>query len=174
MEIEALYHAHGRALYAFIYTKVGNREAAEDLTSAVFEKALARLDLAREEHSGVAWLYQVARHAVADYWRAGHAERVLAFEDAHTPLPPCAASDVDRQEHTAARARALLTRLPENYRTVLTHRVLDGLSVAETATRMGTTEGNVKVLLHRALKHAAARGEKDTVGRREDSTADER
>ncbi len=174
MEIDALYHAHGRALYAFIYTKVGNREAAEDLTSAVFEKALTRLDLAREEHSGVAWLYRVARHAVVDYWRAGHTGRVVAFEDAYTSLPPCSAPDVDRQEHTAARARALLARLPENYRTVVTHRILDGLSVAETAARMGTTEGNVKVLLHRALKHAAAQGEDATGAPEEDRMTDER
>src|SRR5437868_5373546 len=32
---EAVYRTHARAIYGFIYVKVGNREAAEDLTSEV-------------------------------------------------------------------------------------------------------------------------------------------
>ena len=66
------------------------------------------------------------------------------------------------QDHTAARARALLDRLPENYRTVLAYRLLEGATVTETARRMGTSEGNVKVLQHRALKRAARLPESDS------------
>jgi len=57
--------------------------------------------------------------------------------------------------------KGLLEQLPENYRTVLVCRLLEGLSVAETARRMGTSEGNVKVLRHRALKRAAESREGD-------------
>ncbi len=71
LDADALYRAYVRPLYLFIYGKVGNREAAEDLTSEVFVKALTHLDSSREERSIVAWLYRVARNAVADYWRAG-------------------------------------------------------------------------------------------------------
>jgi len=49
----------------------------------------------------------------------------------------------------------LLQALPERDREVLTYRFLLGLSVRETAVRMGLTEGNVKTLQFRALKHAA-------------------
>ena len=71
VDAEALYRTHVRPLYTFVYSKVGNRETAEDITSEVFTKALTHLDPTREEHSIVAWLYRVARNAVADYWRAG-------------------------------------------------------------------------------------------------------
>jgi RNA polymerase sigma-70 factor (ECF subfamily) len=67
-----------------------------------------------------------------------------------------------RQEQAATRARALLARLPAHYRAVLSYRLLDGLSVAETARCMGTSEGNVKILQHRALKRAAELWEEDT------------
>jgi RNA polymerase sigma-70 factor (ECF subfamily) len=153
MDVDGLYRAHVRALYAFIYRRVGNREAAEDLTSDVFVKALTHLDPTREEHSIVAWLYRVARNAVADYWRQGYAGGVV-LEEARMPGTPPPARDSVPQDHTAARARALLDRLPENYRTVLVYRLLEGASVTETARRMGTSEGNVKVLQHRALKYA--------------------
>ena len=162
VDAEALYRTQVRPLYTFIYSKVGNREAAEDLTSEVFTKALTHLDPTRDAHSIVAWLYRVARTTVADYWRAGRGARVIAFEEARTARQAPPAADVAHQEQTATRARALLARLPENYRTVLSHRVLDGLSVAETARCMGTSAANVKVLQHRALKRAAELREDET------------
>src|SRR5438067_8774759 len=164
VDAEALYRTHVRALYTFIYSKVGNREAAEDITSDVFTKALMHLDPTRAEHSIVAWLYRVAHNAVADYWRAGRGSRVIAFEEARTARQSPPTADVVRQEQAATRAGALLARLPEHYRAVLSYRLLEGLSVAETARRMGTSEANVKVMQHRALKRAAEL--------REDETAD--
>jgi RNA polymerase sigma-70 factor, ECF subfamily len=163
VDAEALYRTHVRPLYTFIYSKVGNREAAEDITSEVFTKALTHLDPTRGEHSIVAWLYRVAHNAVADYWRAGCGARVIALEEARTARRSPPATDVMRQEQAATRARALLARLPEHYRAVLSYRLLDGLSVAETAQCMGTSEGNVKILQHRALKRAAELREEDTV-----------
>jgi RNA polymerase sigma-70 factor (ECF subfamily) len=163
VDTEALYRTHLRPLYTFIYSKVGNREAAEDLTSEVFTKALTHLDHTREEQSIVAWLYRVAHNAVVAYWRAGHGARVIALEEVRLAHQSPPAPDVVRQEQTAARARALLARLPENYRTVLSHRLLEGLSVAETARCMGTSEGNVKILQHRALKRAAELWEDDSI-----------
>ena len=155
LDVEGLYRAHVRGLYAFVYARVGNREAAEDITADVFVKALTHLDLARAEHSIVAWLYRVARNAVTDYWRQGHGRAMVALEDAPAArTQPPAVLDVARQTDTAAQARALLDRLPENYRTVLSYRLLDGASVAETARLMNLGEGNVKVLQHRALRWA--------------------
>lgn len=161
VDAEALYRAHVRSLYAFIYSKVGNREAAEDITSDVFVKALAHLDPSREEHSIVAWLYRVARNAVNDYWRAGQGARVIALEEARTARIPLTAPDTAHHDQTAARASALLAQLPENYRSALAHRLIEGLSVAETARRMNISEANVKVLQHRALKRAAELREED-------------
>src|ERR671924_2402054 len=57
-------------IYRFIYPKVGNREAAEDLTSQVFLKAVRWLAQDRSADSIRAWLYTVARSTIADYWRA--------------------------------------------------------------------------------------------------------
>lgn len=158
-DAEAIYRTHVRAIYAFVYGKVGNREAAEDITSEVFARALTRIDPAREERSIVAWLYRVARNSVVDYWRANGAAHVIAFEDALAVRSIPMASDPVRSQETAARAHALLARLPDNYRAVLSYRLLQGLSVAETARQMGISETNVKVLQHRALKRAADVGE---------------
>lgn len=165
-DLDALYRAHVRAVFGFIYSRVGNREAAEDLTSEVFVRALAHLDPTREERSIVAWLFRVARNAINDYWREGHSAQVIALDNVRLARGIAAPPDLARQEQTARRATALLQQLPENYRTVLTHRLIEGLSVAETARQMGTTEGNVKVLQYRALKRAAELRESEDANER--------
>jgi RNA polymerase sigma-70 factor (ECF subfamily) len=57
--------------------------------------------------------------------------------------------------------RRLLSRLPEQYAKVLELRFLHRLSVAETASRLGITNGNAKVLQYRALRKAALLVEAD-------------
>ena len=103
VDAEALYRTQVRPLYTFIYSKVGNREAAEDLTSAVFTKALTHLDPTREEQSIVAWLYRVARNAVVDYWRAGRGTHVVTFEEARM------ARQAPRRARPASHERTLRT-----------------------------------------------------------------
>jgi RNA polymerase sigma-70 factor, ECF subfamily len=152
---DTVYRAHARAIYGFIYVKVGNREAAEDLTSEVFLRAVSHLDPTREERSILAWLYRVATNLINDYWRSHHGAQVIELDEARlqraAPPPP----DVVRQEETTRRAVHILQQLPNNYGLVLRCRLLDGMSVAETARHMNTSEANVKVMQHRALKHAS-------------------
>ena len=158
---DALYRTHIRPIYGFVYSKVGNREAAEDLTSEVFVRALAHMDPTRDERSIVAWLYRVARNLVNDYWRVGYAAQVIDIDEMRNLRSPTASPDTARQDQAAQRATKLLKMLPDNYRTVLQHRLLEGLSIAETAEKMATSPANVKVLQHRALKRAAELRESD-------------
>src|SRR3989338_11153519 len=58
-------------LYRFIYFKVGSKEEAEDLCSAVFLKAwnyILEKSLI-EEKSLKALLYKIARNSIIDYYR---------------------------------------------------------------------------------------------------------
>src|SRR5215475_12019055 len=68
--LQNLYQEHLGPIYRYIYSKVGNREEAEDLTSQVFLKAVRSLDRERSHASMRQWLFQVARTTIADYWRA--------------------------------------------------------------------------------------------------------
>jgi RNA polymerase sigma factor (sigma-70 family) len=159
---DELYRAHVRPIYCFIYSKVGNRETAEDLTSDVFVRALSHLDPTREEHSIIAWLYRVARNLVTDYWRQGQSTSVIALDQVRNLRASTFKPDILRQDQTARSANDLLAMLPSNYRSVLQYRLIEGLSVAETAEKMSTSVANVKVLQHRALKRAAELRGSDT------------
>ena len=162
---EAIYDEHVTAIHRFVYARVGNRPDAEDLTGQVFMRAVEQLDVDRPAPQISAWLYRVAQNAVADYWRAFYrlpqigVEQVAAAWEPVMPQPdPHADAEADR---AATAVRRLLKRLPEQYARVLELRFLHRLSVAETASQLGISHGNAKVLQYRALRKAALLVEAD-------------
>jgi RNA polymerase sigma-70 factor (ECF subfamily) len=66
---------------------------------------------------------------------------------------------MEPDDRASVRVQALLRRLPDHYRRVLELRFLERLSVAETASAMGITSGNARVLQYRALRRAALIGD---------------
>lgn len=169
---EALYTRNVAAIYHFIYSKVGNREEAEDLTSQVFMKAARGVDPQRQEQSVQAWLFQVARTTVADHWRDFYRHRTDSLERLlETGLEVAAGAGDANLRPPDDRVQRILAQLPARYRDVLTHRFLLNLSIRETAERMGLSEANVKVLQYRALHRAAAFELGELAGRGEVSEA---
>lgn len=155
-----LYQENLGVVYRFVYSKVGNREEAEDLTSQVFLKAVRGLDRERGSQSIQSWLYQVARTTIADYWRVFYKVRATSLE---SMLEQGWEEPAEERVELASyrpeeRVRRLLELLPPHYREVLTCRFLLNLSIKETAERMRLSEANVKVLQFRALKKAAEVG----------------
>jgi RNA polymerase sigma-70 factor (ECF subfamily) len=146
-------------IYRYVYSYVRNRQEAEDLTSQIFLKAVRSLNLEQSVHSRQAWLFQVTRTTMADYWRA-HYRRPATHsleELVEAGWEGPAGEEGATLSGSAAeeRVQAILQLLPVRYREVLTYRFLLNLSVRETALSMGVTETNVKVMQFRALKRAA-------------------
>src|SRR5438876_10911671 len=60
-EFQSFYQENLNLIYRYIYSKVENREDAEDLTSQIFVKAVRSVDAERGPQSMQKWLFQVAR-----------------------------------------------------------------------------------------------------------------
>jgi RNA polymerase sigma-70 factor, ECF subfamily len=157
-EFQAFYRENLHLIYRYVYSKVGNREEAEDLTSHIFLKAVRSLNYERGPYSTRSWLFRVAHTTITDYWRAhGHiaTSSLEALLEAGWEGP--AEGDLfGIGARAIERLQRLLQALPERYQEVLTCRFLLGLSIRETAVRMNLAEGNVKAVQLRALKRAAA------------------
>jgi RNA polymerase sigma-70 factor (ECF subfamily) len=143
-------------IYRFIYAKVGNREAAEDLTSQVFLKAVRWLAQDRSADSIRAWLYTVARSTVADYWREQSQHPTVPLEDPDAVLF-CGREGPEEVRRTRERAWRILDALPEREREVLRLRFLHGYTAGETGRELGLTPDHVRVLQLRALRRTARR-----------------
>jgi len=156
-EFSTFYQENLGLIYRYVYSKVGNREEAEDLTSQIFMKAVRGVDTERGSLSVQKWLFQVARTTIADYWRIHYRVSTSSLEELLEAgwEGPAEEEAIAISSRPAERVQRILRALPEHYREVLTCRFLLNLSIRDTALRMGLTEANVKVLQFRALKRAA-------------------
>jgi len=138
-EFQTFYQENLGLIYRYVYSKVGNREEAEDLTSQIFLKAVRDLDLSREAYSTKTWLFQVARTTIADYWRVHYRVTTKSLEDLLEAgwEGPAEAELLARSERSVEWIQRILQALPERYRKVLIYRFLLKLSVKDTAVSMG-------------------------------------
>ncbi|MDQ6919469.1 MAG: sigma-70 family RNA polymerase sigma factor [Candidatus Dormibacteraeota bacterium] len=138
-------------VYAFIFSRVGNRPDAEDLTQQVALKAIPRLRAGASAASIRAYLFATARSALGGFWAAKFGMAQEELQEGLTSSPPA----YSHSEDSADRATRILARLPDNYRRVLELRFLRGYSIKEVAAELKATPGSVKVMQLRALRAAA-------------------
>jgi RNA polymerase sigma-70 factor (ECF subfamily) len=150
-----LYEIHFERIYAFIANRVRDRDTAEDLTSDVFQKALASLP--KYESRGApfgAWLIRIAANAVADQYKRAAREAPASGE----PQEPAVNLDPEATEYRARLFR-LVNQLPSDQRQVIFERFVEQRSIREIAQQFGRSEGAVKQLQFRALQNLRARME---------------
>lgn len=150
---DELYADNVVRLYRLLYSKVGNRPDAEDLTAEVFLAAYGplRLDVSRGEVR--AYLARTAATVLASFWRRRLGREITGIDlDA-------AAEFLERPPPdglAARRAQRILAVLPARSRRILELRFLERRSLRDSAEAMGVSVANAKVLQHRALRMAAA------------------
>jgi RNA polymerase sigma factor (sigma-70 family) len=149
---DAIYLDNVTRIYRLMYSKVGNRSDAEDLTAEVFVAALGPLRVSASRGEVRGYLVATARTVLAGYWRRRLGVEVTTID----PDAELQSRDEPEQSSQAPeRARRVLGSLPERYRQILELRFLRAMSLKEAASEMDVTVGNAKVLQHRALRLAA-------------------
>ena len=135
----------------FAYTRqmlAGSRSDAEDALQDVFLRAYGALRLDDRPVTLRAWLYRVAHNRCVDQLRRPLPAPVDLFDVSRTPLHDPLA-EAERREDLR-RLVADVRRLPEQQRSALLMRELEGLSYAELADALGITIPAVKSVLVRA------------------------
>jgi len=146
-----LYEMYCPKIYSYLaYHLNGRFEAAEDLTEEVFMKALQNLGSFQfREVPFSSWLYRIAHNHLIDYVRASKKTQSVNLEDAEHLLfaKDRLDSRLDRQTLSAA-----LSKITEDQRQIVLMRIVQGLSITETAKAVGKSEDSVKQLQSRGLK----------------------
>jgi RNA polymerase sigma-70 factor (ECF subfamily) len=162
-----IYDLYLRRVYAFCLAKTGDTHVAEDMTSQTFERALNAIG--RYEDRGAplsSWLFRIAGNVLIDRGRRAGRETPIGEESIPEERIQAGGEDDPEQEverwERAERIRAAVDTLPADQKRAVQLRYFDGLSVAETAQRVGRNENATKQLLFRAMTSLRARlGERD-------------
>lgn len=144
---------YGDRLYDVAFRLCQSEDAAKELVSRTFERAIERIALFSGGSSLYTWLYSI----LVNFWRMDLRSRkseLVSFTDV---IPDRPDDRPDPAETLAAKAdaeaiRAAVARLPAHYRAVTVFRYFEDMSVPEIAKVLGIPEGTVKFRLHKAKK----------------------
>ena len=146
-----LYDMHVDRVYKHIYYRVGNEADAEDLTQQVFLKAWQAIDRYKKMASPfVAWLMTISHNLVIDFYRSKKDKVYLEAEvlaNGSAPSP----ERVTEARFEQQRLRRAILQLGSDEQQVVILRFMEGFEFAEIASLLKKKEGNVRVILHRAL-----------------------
>jgi RNA polymerase sigma-70 factor (ECF subfamily) len=149
-----LYDSYVDQVYRYIFFRVSDSQTAEDLTSQTFLKSWENVHRYRVRESPFgAWLYQIARNVVVDYYRSRKKERIQPGAIIHTYADPNA--NVDEQAEKRLEIDGLLSamcNLTEDQQQVLTLKFTAGLSTHEVAQVMGKECSAIRALQMRGLQ----------------------
>jgi RNA polymerase sigma-70 factor, ECF subfamily len=162
--IARFYDAHVDGLYTFIYYRVGrDTSLAEDVVQETFAIALSRhADYDPARGSIATWLTVLSRNVIRDHLKAHRRsdELATAWERidatlaqtfaamAERPLP----GEVLERAETRDLVHMAVANLPEQYRTALTRKYVDGESLETLAGELGISVDAAKSLLARARR----------------------
>jgi RNA polymerase sigma-70 factor (ECF subfamily) len=152
---------HNRRLYRLARAVMRNDSEAEDVVQEAYVRAFTSLDQFRGDSGLATWLSRIVLNEALGRIRRRRPTVDLAAVEDRQPSPaqiipfPLASPQLDPERAMAQReVQRILERaiddLPEAFRTVLVARVIEGMSVKETADAFGLRAETVKTRLHRA------------------------
>lgn len=147
---ETLYEAQSDGITRYIAARVGTRQLAEDLAAQTFLKALEAMRRGKGGRNLTAWLFGIARHVVADYYRQH--KLTLPLEAAAGVGEAIAPGDIVERRLRLEQVAAALNVLSPPRAEALALRIFGGLTTKETAQVMGRTPRAVKMLVYRGVQ----------------------
>jgi RNA polymerase sigma-70 factor (ECF subfamily) len=139
----------------YVRLRVDSEDLAQELTARAFERALTRLHTLRDRGAFGGWLFRIARTTVAGHYR--RRRPVVSLENVGEQAASEAASDPSPESQVVASQevealKAALRLLSEREQEIIRLRFVAGLTNRAIAKLMGLREGNVAVILFRALR----------------------
>lgn len=147
MTTENLWETFHSGLRRFILQRIPDEQSADDVLQETFLKIHTRIDTLRDEEKLQSWMYQIARNAIADYYRAQKATVELS-ESIPVPDEPVFEDEVIKDLIPAV--KSMVDSLPATYREALMLTDYEGLTQRELAQRLGLSFSGAKSRVQRA------------------------
>ena len=131
-----------------------SQETAEDITSKVFLRGFEAYQKQQSTIKNVgAFLYQIARNAVIDYYREKGRTKVVSTSDSPQIVDPTeSAHDKAILSADINVIKKSIQKLKKEQQDIIIWHYLEDMPIANIAQLVGKPEGTVRVMLHRGLK----------------------
>src|SRR3954471_4314129 len=141
-EVDRLYRKHSSEVLRYALLVLRSRSDAEDVTQAVFMRALRAIERGEKVRAPRNWLIKIAHN---------ECRRLLSSRKLTVELPEQLAAE--QEEHGQAdELKRALEALPSSQRHALVLRELEGRSYAEIAARLSLSLSAVETLIFRARR----------------------
>ncbi|HNW59725.1 MAG TPA: RNA polymerase sigma factor [bacterium] len=142
----ALYHAHKKAIYAFCFRLLGDKDSAMDGVQEVFLRAWENHRQLRDPARFRSWLFSIAHH----YCLTSMRRRIPLWKGAQGTADEPAVDPADSRDEELQLLQAALARLQPEDRELVVLREFQQLHYQEIAAITGMTLSAVRSRLHRA------------------------
>jgi RNA polymerase sigma-70 factor (ECF subfamily) len=151
--IASLYDAHYPAVYNYIYYRISDLQAAEDLSAEVFIRMINKLPgYVDRGRPLLAWLYTIARNLVIDHHRITDKKMEINLkEDLLEERIPGPDQNLEDKQTSDCFKKAL-DQLPESQRQLLIYRFINEFSTPKIIQLLNKSDRAVRSLQHRAIR----------------------
>ena len=165
-----IYDRDVEAIYRYAFLKLPSKEDAQDVTAETFTRAWQYVSQQHEVTHIRALLYRIVKNLIADHYRKTGdviVESVTFHPDSTSTVIEHESDKGGGQALIEARADLSLIlqrldRLKEDYRDVVTLRLIDDLPFSVIGEIIEKKPGHVRVMFHRALKALQETDTQDT------------
>ncbi len=159
-----LYDQYYPRIFGYVLRRTANLEAAQDVTSETFLKALGKLwQFQWRNVSFSSWLYKIATNETNQYFRKAEYKKSVSLEELREQGFELASTNDPESELIEAQERLKqhqdfleiqekIAQLPDRYQEVITLRFFEKKQIKEIAEILGKRQGTIKSLLHRAVE----------------------
>lgn len=154
--VGGLFSELGKRLYRFFNARTHDASDSDDLTQATLLKIHVSRHSFNSALSLKTWVFTVAQRTLIDHWRkhsqSGAHESIDDFKNSAEVVSEQGILDLASQISLRRSLEGVLLGLKPSERSIVYLSVVEGLSMAELAHVVDSTEGAIKVKVHRLLK----------------------
>ncbi len=147
------YRRYFPRVFAYVYGRIRDVHASEDIASEVFERAFVKAHTLRHEEAFGTWLFAIARNLVISYCRKRNRFGGPVDYELVNSFPGDGAPEEDLLEREeVAKIMRHLRRFPQREQDIISFKFDAELTNVQIAEIMNLSESNVRVILCRTLQ----------------------
>lgn len=147
-----------QSLHGFVIRRISNPTDVDDLVQEIFLRIHTRIHTLDDAERVQAWVYQIARNVIVDYYRGSSQRREQLVDTTLLDLEQ--ESETPEEPPSAELAQCvipLLKQMSDSYRTALELTELGGLTQQEAARQLGLSHSGMKSRVQRGRQQLRQR-----------------